>query len=77
MRLFALPGVLQNDAAPRQVDHAPFLDLFQGSKAAETGEVVVQAAVSDAGGVSGAVDISHGMAGQVAAYVGLVPGENL
>jgi hypothetical protein len=77
MRLFALPGVLQNDAAPMNVDHAPFLDLFQGSEAAEAGEVVVQAAISNAGGLSGAVDFTHGYGVEVAACVALVPGETL
>jgi hypothetical protein len=62
MSRFALLGVLQNDAAPIIIDNSPFLDLLQGSKAAETGEVVVQAAISYARGSSGAVDITHGRA---------------
>jgi hypothetical protein len=54
-----LIGVLQNHTAPVIVDDAPFLDLLQGSKAADADEVVVQAAVSYAWGSSGAVDITH------------------
>jgi hypothetical protein len=57
--LAALPGVLQNDAAAMNIDHAPFLDFIQGSKAAEAGEVIVEAAISHARGLSGAVDITH------------------
>ncbi len=52
-------GVLQNDAAPRSVDDPPFLDLLQGPKAAETGEIVVQAAISHARRLRGAVDFTH------------------
>jgi hypothetical protein len=55
----ALLGVLQYDAAPMIIDNPPFFDLLQGSKAAETSIVIVQAAVADARGLSGAVDISH------------------
>ena len=59
MSFSALLGVLQNDAVPMIIDHGPFFDLFQGSKAAEAGEIVVQAAISDAGGLREAVDITH------------------
>jgi hypothetical protein len=57
--LSALFGVPQNHPAPIVINHAPFLDLLQRSKTAETGIVVVQAAISDARGWSGAVDVSH------------------
>jgi hypothetical protein len=57
--LFALLGVLQNDAAPMSIDESPFLDLLQGSEAAEAGEVIVQAAISYARGLSGDVGITH------------------
>src|SRR5882757_3677025 len=57
--LSALLGVLQNDAAPMITDNLPFFDLPQGSKAAETGEAIVEAAISNARGLSGAVDITH------------------
>jgi hypothetical protein len=59
IRLSPLLGVLQNDTAPMIIDNPPFLDLLQRSKAAETGKVIVQAATSNARGLSGAVDISH------------------
>ena len=55
----ALLGVLQNDTAPMVIDHSPFLDLLQGSKAAETSIVVVQTAIADARRLSQAVDITH------------------
>jgi hypothetical protein len=58
-RLSALPGVLQNDAASMIVDRSPFLDLLQGAKAAEAGEGIVQAAIADAWGLSGAVGSTH------------------
>jgi hypothetical protein len=41
------------------VDNPPFLDLLQGSKAAEAGKVIAQAAIAYARGLSGAVDITH------------------
>jgi hypothetical protein len=52
-------GVLQNDMAPTSIDNAPLFDLFQGSKAADADEVIVQAAITHARGLSGAVDITH------------------
>ena len=55
----ALPGVLQDDTAPMIIDYPPFFDLLQGSKAADADEVIVQAAISYARGLSGAVDITH------------------
>src|SRR5579863_641028 len=58
-RLSALLGVLQNDSAPVTVDSIPFLDLFQGSKAGEAGELVMQAAISDAWGLNGDVGNAH------------------
>jgi len=59
MCLSALTGVLQNDAATMTIDQPPFFDLIQGSKTAEAGQVIVQAAISYARGLSGAVDIIH------------------
>jgi hypothetical protein len=47
-RLSALLGVLQDDAAPINVDKPPLLDLLQGSKAAEARKIIVQAAISHA-----------------------------
>jgi hypothetical protein len=52
-------GVLQNDPTPMMIDNPPFLDLLQGSKAAEAGKVIVQAAISYARRLSRAVDITH------------------
>jgi hypothetical protein len=39
-------GVLHNDPATLIIDTAAFFDLLQGSKAAEAGKVIVQAAIS-------------------------------
>jgi hypothetical protein len=61
-RSFALLGVLQNDMAPLIVDDSPFFDLLQGSKAAQAGEVIVQAAIAYAGGLNSAIGITHGSA---------------
>jgi len=58
-RLLPLLGVLQNDMAPMIIDDPPFFDLLQGPKAAEAGKAIVQAAISYARGLSGAVDITH------------------
>jgi hypothetical protein len=41
IRLSPLLGVFQNDTAPMIIDKPPFLDLLQGSKAAQTGVVIV------------------------------------
>jgi hypothetical protein len=41
------------------IDYAPFFDFVQGSKAAQAGKVIAQAAISYARGLSGAVDITH------------------
>jgi hypothetical protein len=57
--LSALPGVLQNDSAPMIIDNAPFFDLLQRPKAAETCQVIVQAAIAYARGLIGAVDFTH------------------
>jgi hypothetical protein len=51
-------GVLHNDAAPSIIDRPPFFDFVQGSKAAEAGIVIVEAALSHARGLSSA-QISH------------------
>jgi hypothetical protein len=59
IRLSPLLGVLQNDAAPMIIGNPPLFDLLQGSKAAEAGKVIVQAAIAYARGLSGAVDITH------------------
>jgi hypothetical protein len=45
--------------APIITDNPPFFDFFQGSKAAEAGKVIVQAAIPYARGLSRAVDITH------------------
>jgi hypothetical protein len=55
----SLLGIPQNDAAPIRIDHAPFSDLVERPKAAEANVVIVQAAISDARGLSGAVDVAH------------------
>jgi hypothetical protein len=62
IRRFAVAGVLQNDAAPTVIHKPPFFDLFQGSKAAQAGEVIVQAAIADARGLNCAVGVTHGNA---------------
>jgi hypothetical protein len=41
------------------IDNQPFLDLLQGSKAAQADKVIIQAAISYARGLSGVVDITH------------------
>jgi hypothetical protein len=41
------------------IDNAPFLDFLQGSKAAETGVLVIEAAIPYAGRLGAVVDISH------------------
>jgi hypothetical protein len=41
VRGFPVLGILQNDAAPMMIDDPPFFDLLQGSKAAQTGVVIV------------------------------------
>jgi hypothetical protein len=53
---------LQNDAAPTIIDKPPFFDLLHGPKAAQAGQVVVQAAIADAGGLNGAIGFAHGNA---------------
>jgi hypothetical protein len=57
--LSALARILQNDPAPMLIDNAPFLDLLQGSKTAKAGEIVVQAAIAYARGLSRLVAITH------------------
>jgi hypothetical protein len=59
MCLSPLLGVLQNDTAPMIVDDPPFFDLLERSKAAEADKVIVQAAISYARGLSGAIGITH------------------
>jgi hypothetical protein len=59
MRLSPLLGVLQNDTALMIIDHRPLFDLLNGSKAAKTDIIIVQAAISYARGLSAAVDITH------------------
>jgi hypothetical protein len=56
---FPLLGVLQNDEAPLIIGNSPFFYLLQGSKAAEAGKVIVQAAISYARGLRRAVDFTH------------------
>jgi hypothetical protein len=52
-------GVLQNSTSPMTIYNPPLFDLLEGSKAAKAGKVIVQAAISYARGLSGAVDITH------------------
>ena len=59
IRVSPLLGVLQNDMAPTIVNNSPLFDLFERSKAAEAGKVIVQAAISYARGLNGGVDITH------------------
>jgi hypothetical protein len=59
MRLASLFGVLQDDAAPMNVNNGPFFDLIQGAKAAEAGKVIVQTAISYTWRWRGVVDITH------------------
>jgi hypothetical protein len=61
-RGFPVAGVLQNDAATAIIHEPPFFDLFQGSKAAQAGELVVQAAIADARGLNCAAGVTHGSA---------------
>jgi hypothetical protein len=57
--LFPPLGILQNNTAPMVIDNPPLLDLLQRAKAAETGQVIVKAAVSHARRLNGAVGITH------------------
>jgi hypothetical protein len=50
---------LQNNAASMVIDNPPLFDLFQRAEAAETGIVIVEAAVAHARRLSGAVGITH------------------
>jgi hypothetical protein len=59
IRLSPLLGVLQNDMAPTIIGNSPLFDLLERSEAAETGKVIVQAAISYARGLNGGVDITH------------------
>jgi hypothetical protein len=59
MRLSALLGIFQNDAAPMVIDKRPFLDFLERAKAPETDIIIVQAAISYARGLSGACEITH------------------
>ena len=59
IRVSPLLGVLQNDMAPTIVNNSPLFDLFERSKAAEAGKVIVQAAISYARRLNGGVDITH------------------
>jgi hypothetical protein len=59
MRVLPPLGVLQDDTASLVVDNAPLFDLLQRSKASETDKVVVEAAISHARRLSGAVGITH------------------
>src|SRR5271168_2935452 len=52
-------GILQNNKPSMIIDNAPLFNFLQRSKAAETGEVIVQAAISDARRLSRAVVITH------------------
>jgi hypothetical protein len=58
-RLAPSPGIVQDDPAPMRIGNPPLLDLLQGSKAAETRIVIIEAAVAYARGSSGAVGVAH------------------
>jgi hypothetical protein len=60
VRLSAQPGIAQNFATPRVIDYSPFFDLFQRTKATETGIAIVEATVSYARGLNDAVHVGHG-----------------
>jgi hypothetical protein len=47
------------------IHHGPLFDLVQGSKAAETGQIIVEATIPDARGLCGAVDNAHSASSQV------------
>jgi hypothetical protein len=59
MRLFPPLGILQNNTTSMIIDNPPLFDLLQRSEATETSEVIVEAAISDARRLSGAVGITH------------------
>jgi hypothetical protein len=59
MGVSASLGVLQDDVASMIIGKPPFLDLVQGSKAAETVEVIVEAAIADARRLRRTVGICH------------------
>jgi hypothetical protein len=46
IKLSALLGILQNRPSAPIIRQPPFLDFIQGSKAAEAGIVIAQAAIS-------------------------------
>jgi hypothetical protein len=54
-----LLGIIEDRRAPLIIDEAPLLDLLQGTKTAETGVVIVEAAVSYARGLSEPVHVTH------------------
>jgi hypothetical protein len=59
VRRLSLLSIAQNRLAPMIVDQRPFLNFLQRTEAAETGVVIVQAAVSYTGRLSEAVRIMH------------------
>jgi hypothetical protein len=60
MSLFSpLLGVLQNEMTPMTIGNSPLFDFLQRSKAAKTDDIIVEAAISDARRLSGAVDSTH------------------
>lgn len=57
-RLLPRLRVFQDQPSAPAIGHSPFLDFVQGSKAAETREIFVEAAIPDAGGLD-AVGVVH------------------
>jgi hypothetical protein len=56
---FSLRRILQNHSAALTVDDPPFLDLLDGSKAAEAVQIVVQATIAYTRGLHGIIDVIH------------------
>jgi hypothetical protein len=59
IRVPSLPGILQNDTPPGIIDQPPLFDFFYGAEAAEADEIIVQAAISFAGGLNDVFDLTH------------------
>jgi hypothetical protein len=59
IRVPSLPGILQNDTPPGIIDQPPLFDFFDGAKAADADEIIVQAAISFAGGLNDVFDLTH------------------
>jgi|HubBroStandDraft_6_1064221.scaffolds.fasta_scaffold306335_3 hypothetical protein len=55
----ALRGVLENAVPTSTIHDAPFFDFLKGSKASQTDQIIVQAAISYARRLSGIVHVTH------------------